>query len=459
MAMKNEIGPKIFDLGGNMTGGTDPQAIADAMEMGGYWPSVEAVALYKPDGTTENVPYSKFVGIWAEEEGNPLGKCWDVKDWNAMAVEKEFDLDAMPKTKGLWFKLAGNYFGLTWPYQGVMYGPTGAKIAGNTFTNFLAHSIYEMTLPSSTASQNGTDYAMTQNTIPHGTAGGKKSDAWSTVVDTENDTITLVSSNTGQQWNCKASSLRFYNAMQYDDNEAVTHALWCYNEWMRHRFAICSGVATSEPDGTTASVDILTSSGEDPVAGDDMYFWIDGSNTGLLAKYNLNNRHATNSAYLTETIRDYLYDEQKTYGENINSENISPVFMKGAEVIAVDGYWYIITPYISRPMGNNEAGDYNITDSPSVYYAKNTGIQLLNERNLYSYWTTKTAIITPLINYLRNTEGRTVEVPAVLSSFVWAATRNTANNAWYVNAGSGNLYTTSTNNRYAVVGSVAFEDA
>ena len=227
---------------------------------------------------------------------------------------------------------------------------------------------------------------------------------------------------------------------------------------MRHRFAICSGVATSEPDGTTASVDILTSSGEDPVAGDDMYFWIDGSNTGLLAKYNLNNRHATNSAYLTEAIRDYLYDEQKTYGENINSENISPVFMKGAEVIAVDGYWYIITPYISRP-ANNEAGDYNITDSPAVYYAKNTGIPLPNERNLYSYWTTKTAIITPLINYLRNTEGRTVEVPAVLSSYVWAATRYAAYYAWYVHAGSGGLSNSSPLSRYAVVGSVAFEDA
>lgn len=47
---------------------------------------------------------------------------------------------------------------------------------------------------------------------------------------------------------------------------------------------------------------------------------------------------------------------------------------------------------------------------------------------------------------------------AVLSSNVWAATRNTANNAWYVNAGNGNLNNTNTNNRYAVVGSVDYED-
>ena len=143
--------------------------------------------------------------------------------------------------------------------------------------------------------------------------------------------------------------------------------------------AIDSGITTTKADGTYGEIQILNSSGTQAAVGEDMYFWIKNdsdvlTNTNLLAKYNLNNSHTINSAYLTQAIADAIYARQIANGINMNDTGVNsstkPILApgsKGAEVIAVDGKWMIITPYISAPSATTATVINNMADSPAVY--------------------------------------------------------------------------------------------
>ena len=127
---------------------------------------------------------------------------------------------------------------------------------------------------------------------------------------------------------------------------------------------------------------------------------------------------------------------------------------KGAEAITVDGYWYIITPYISRPGNSTTNYDWNMADSHAVYYIKTLeGKYMAGEKELYPYWTNK-SIISGLINYLNSYEKW--GIPGVLGGYVWSCVRSNGSNAWYVNMGSGSLYNLITNGTCGVVPASAF---
>ena len=124
---------------------------------------------------------------------------------------------------------------------------------------------------------------------------------------------------------------------------------------------------------------------------------------------------------------------------------------KGAEAVAVGGFWYIITPYISRPNGTQTNYDYNIMDSPAVYFCKAVadGVRLPGDKEVLPLWTNKN-IINGLMNYLRTYEGWTDDVPAYNSGNAWSCVRYYGNNAWYVNLGNGNCNFSNTVSRLSV---------
>ena len=242
-----------------------------------------------------------------------------------------------------------------------------------------------------------------------------------------------------------------------------TDAMWAQNEWMRHRFAISSGIATDQPDGTMKEVQILNVTGAQPQVGEDMYFYIDGTNTNLMAEYNLSNKHNISGYYLTQSIADYIYEQQKANGVNMNDTGVNsadkPVLVpgaKGAEAIAVNGYWYIITPYVSRPSENN-AMDYNVCDSPAVYYVHSLqgDLHIIGDRELHPIWVNK-SIITGLVNYLRTNEERDSDIPSLPSGNCWSAVRSSSTTSWYAGLGSGGVANTFTCSRYTVFPASAF---
>ena len=247
------------------------------------------------------------------------------------------------------------------------------------------------------------------------------------------------------------------NSMLATNFKERTDAMWAQNEWMRHRFAISSGIATDQPDGTMKEVQILNLSGTQPQVGDDMLFYIDGINTNLMAKYNLNNKHNDSADCLTTAIADYIYTQQTANGVNMNDTGVNsaekPVLVpgaKGAEAIAVNGYWYIITPYVSRPSGNNTM-DYNVCDSPAVYYVHSLqgDLHIIGDRELHPIWVNK-SIITGLVNYLRTNEERDSDIPSLPSGYCWSAVRLSSSYAWYVYLGFGIVASTDTYSRCTV---------
>lgn len=251
-------------------------------------------------------------------------------------------------------------------------------------------------------------------------------------------------------------------AMLVDNYAERLEAMYVQNEWLRHRFAICSGVASSEAEGTITNVEILNSSGVQAQVGEDMFFFVNGKNTGLKAMYNTNNKYSVNNAYYFKPeYAEWLYKQQKTNGVNMNDTGVNsakrPLLSpgaKGAEAITVDGYWYIITPYISRPGNSSTNYDWNMADSHAVYYIKTLeGKYMAGEKELYPYWTNK-SIISGLINYLNNYEKW--GIPGVLGGSVWSCVRYGGSGAWCVNVGSGTLYGSYAYGTYGVVPASAF---
>lgn len=379
-----------------------------------------------------------------------------VKEWNDRSVANGFDNSIVAKPIGFSMECNDVRVDVRFPYVGTIYNCIGTTKADNV----MQHSLYEYDQRTNAGS--GEDYTATQDVnLGTNTIGSHNAADWE--ITDNGDSLTLYCGNTKQSWqmmkNC--SNTNFMVASNYKDRN---DAMIAQNEWMRHRFAICSGIQTAEADGIIKSVEILNSSGTQAAVGEDMYFYIDGQNTTLKAKYNLNNRHAISSAYLTDEIAEFIYSKQVENGINMNDTGVNsvdkPILVKGAkgaEAIAVNGYWYIITPYVSRPNGTQTNFDYNIIDSPAIYYCKSLGddVYLCGDKELFPIWTNKN-IINGLINYLRTYEGRTEDVPSYNSSNAWSCVRNNGSNAWYVSLTNGSCFNYNTGSRYSVWAVSAF---
>ena len=403
------------------------------------------------DGKTAAVASNDHIKIVDEDL-----KHYTLKEWNDRSVDNGFDNSLVAKPIGFSLECNGVRTIVRWQWTGKHYSPTGA---GTAATDTMQHSIYDYN--QITAAATGKDATITgELDMGTGKAGTHFSDDWE--VRNNGDTLILYSGNTKQTWEM-AKGCGDEKSMRATNFKERTDAGWAQNEWMRHRFAISSGIATDQPDGTMKEVQILNVTGAQPQVGEDMYFYIDGANTNLLAKYNLNNKHNDPADYLTTAIADYIYEQQKANGVNMNDTGVysaeKPVLVpgaKGAEAIAVNGYWYIVTPYVSRP-GENTAMDYNICDSPAVYYVHSLqgDLYLIGDRELYPIWVNK-SIITALVNYLRTNEERDSDIPSLPSGSCSSAVRSYSTYAWYVYLGNGGVSLASTFNGCAVFPAQSF---
>ena len=370
-------------------------------------------------------------------------KEYTLAQWNAMFVEAGYDKDAMTVTPvGMVLDLQGNHkeayiFDI---YRGVTYNPAGNTVGG---AGRLQVGLYNHTLV--TAAGSGTDITT-----------GK---GWAVTAD--GDELVLTEANTGCSWRI-AKDTGNASAMKAMNIAERTQAQWAQTEWMRHRMAIDSGLTTTADDGTMGEIDIFDTNGDTAAVGVDMYFWInDGgwTNTGILAKYNVNNRHGVASANFTSALADDVYAAQVAAGINMNDTGANsaskPVLApgsKGAECIAVNGKWMIITPYISNP-GAVSGATNNVADAPAIYWAMDKGIALPSDTMLDAMYQ-RLALCQAVISYLNSVEGR--GLPTIpTGDYIWSGVRYIATNEWYGYMGYGNRYYVTTYSRYFVVGASA----
>lgn len=413
--------------------------------------AVNTTTVTLKDGKTAAVASNDHIKIVDEDL-----KHYTLKEWNDRSVANGFDNSMVAKPIGFSLECNGVRTIVRWQWTGKYYSPTGADTAAK---DAMQHSIYDYN--QITAAAMGKDATITgELDMGTGKAGTHFSDNWE--VRDNGDTLILYSGNTKQTWEM-AKDCGNINSMLATNFKDRTDAMWAQNEWMRHRFAISSGIATDQPDGTMKEVQILNVTGTQPQVGEDMYFYIDGINTNLMAKYNLNNKHDNSSEYLTFSISDYIYEQQKANGVNMNDTGVNsiekPVLVpgaKGAEAIAVNGYWYIVTPYVSKP-GENTSMNYNVCDSPAVYYTHSLSDDsyLIGDRELHPIYVNR-SIITGLVNYLRTNEERDSDIPSLPSSQSWSAVRNNSTSAWYVHLGYSPVGSTSISDRCTVFPASAF---
>ena len=441
-----ESGIRLADVVSGSGGGpVDPGYTDYELEAKSLFLAVNTTTVTLKDGNTAAVASNDHIKIVDEDLEH-----YTLKEWNDRSVANGFDNSLVAKPIGFSLECNGVRTIVRWQWTGKYYSPTGS---GTAATDTMQHSIYDYN--QITAAATGKDATITgELDMGTGKAGTHFSDDWE--VRDNGDTLTLYSGNTKQSWEM-AKDCGNINSMIATNFKDRTDAMWAQNEWMRHRFAISSGIATDQPDGTMKEVQILNVTGTQPQVGEDMYFYIDGTNTNLPAKYNLNNQHNGPADYLPTAIADYIYEQQKANGVNMNDTGVysaeKPVLVpgaKGAEAVAVNGYWYIVTPYISRP-GENTAMDYNVCDSPAVYYVHSLpgNLYIIGDRELHPIWVNK-SIITGLVNYLRTNEERDSDIPSLPSGNCWSAVRNGLASAWYVGLGSGVVASSVTCSRYTV---------
>ena len=442
------------------------QAGGDTDGLNGFL-SVESKTIATSASQTTNIAYNPKCGILDENN-----KKWDTLAWHQRWVNNGYSATGLSKPIGIWMKAFGLELKYLWPISdSVGYTDVSGTIANST-TGF-AHFVYNMNaITAATAADRTVWPARESGNISHGTAGKYKSATWRAVVN--GDGIDLECDNTLETFHVKSRSVGNANAFMKDNNEEYMESHYQQCEFVRALYAICSGISTNKADGETDTVEILNASGQQPAVGEDMYFWIGGTNTGLKAKYNLNSLPVSTgnstSALLTQAIADAIYAKQIAAGINMNDTGVNsaskPLLiagMKGAEAIAVDGYWYIKTPFISNPNGTTFNANNNMADAPAVYICKHRGVTLPTEKMLYPYWLNKSTHITAIVNLLRTTEGLSEDVPAVVSANCWSAVRYIAYNAWYVNTSGGFVNNGNTSYRSTLLpcplASVAFSSA
>lgn len=442
-----ESGIRLADVASGSGGGpVDPGHTDYELEAQSLFLKVNSTTVTLKDGKTAAVASNDHIKIVDEDL-----KHYTLKEWNDRSVANGFDNSLVAKPIGFSLECNGVRTIVRWQWTGKYYSPTGG---GTPAIDAMQHSIYDYN--QITAAATGKDATITgEIDMGTGKAGTHFSDDWE--VRDNGDTLILYSGNTKQTWEM-AKDCGNTSSMQVTNFKEQTDAMWAQNEWMRHRFAISSGIATDQPDGTMKEVQILNATGTRPQVGEDMFFYVDDTSTNLLAMYNLNNKHNDPADYLSTAVVDYIYEQQKANGVNMNDTGVNsankPVLVpgtKGAEAIAVNGYWYIVTPYISRP-GENTAMDYNVCDSPAVYYVHSLpdNLYIIGDRELHSIWVNK-SIIAGLVNYLRTSEGRATDVPSLPSGNCWSAVRYNSAVAWFVSLGGGSV-----SNAYAYVRCAVF---
>lgn len=417
--------------------------------------SVESKTIATSASTTTNIAYNKKIGII--DENNVL---WDTLDWHQRWVDNGYSATGLSKPIGIWMDgVFGKDIKLLWPITTVngYYDITGTTDGGNTK---FSHFMYDN--DAINIVRGGNAYPAIGN-IAHGTAGKYNASAWNTALN--GDGLDMYSANTKETFTIPSRDVGNTSMFMKDNNEDYMESYYQQCEFYRACFAICSGISTSQANGTVTTVEILNSAGQQAAVGEDMYFWIGGSNTGLYAKYNLNSRLVTNPTtgegndyYLTQARADVIYASQKANGVNMNDTGVNSSSKrtlcegsKGAEAVAVDGYWYIKTPYISRPDNTNKTLAYNLPDARATYICKYRNVSLPTEWMLLAYYFNKNTLITAIVNMLRTTEGLSANVPETAQSFYWSALRLGTSNATYIHTGNGYANQNYTNIYYYLI--------
>lgn len=381
--------------------------------------SVESKTIPTSASATTNITYNKNCGILDENY-----KKWDTLDWHQRWVDNGYSATGLSKPIGIWMKA----FGLDLTYLWRLKDAAGYSDASGTITptttTFAFIPVSVPIINTATAADRTVWPANQSGNIAHGTAGKYKSATWRAV--NNGDGLDMVCDNTLETFHIPSRNVGGANIFRKDNNEDYMESYYQRFEFFHALFAICSGISTTQSNGTKTNVDILNASGQQAAVNEDMYFWIGGTNTGLYAKYNLNcfpnpSANAT-SGQLTQAITDAIYAKQKENGINMNDTGVNSAAkptllsgMKGAEAIAVDGYWYIKTPYIGGASTSFE-NQRNVVDAPAVYLCRHLGVSVPSDRKLYPYYLNLPTHITSLVNLLRTTEGLSDDVPTVVSS-------------------------------------------
>ena len=410
-----------------------------------------------PTSTTQttNIAYNKKCGIIDEN-----GKEWDVLDWHQRWVDNGYSAEGLSKPVGLWLDAFGLHNIFLWPLtSNVSYSDVSGTVApaNNTFALF----VYNINAITAATAADRTVWPCNKNgMIAHGTAGKYKSATWRAVNNGEG--LDMICDNTGETFTIPSRNVGNANAFMKDNADEYMESHYQQCEFFRALFAVCSGIATTQPNGTKTTVEILNASGQQAAVGEDMYFWIGGTNTGLKAKYNLNCAVSAGASVttglLTQAIADAIYDKQIAAGINMNDTGVNSETThvlcegaKGAEAVAVDGYWYIKTPFISNPNATTFNANNNMADAPAAYICKSRGVSLNTERRLYTYYLNRTTVVTAAINLLRTTEGLSADVPAAVAANCWSAVRYSATYGWYVYTSVGNCVNGNSYHRYTLL--------
>lgn len=391
---------------------------------------------------TENIASNDNLRVWGNDE-----KLYTLAEWNAIFVAAGYDKTQMPTSpKGYAFrKMNQKWEGISWAdfFTGQLWRLDGSAAQDD---KGLQHSPYN-TLVCITAADSGTDVMTNKD--------------WSITAD--GDEWVLYAAATKQSFRIP-KDIGYVNALgDSDDFEARTESLYQISEWYRHRFAITSGLTTTAANGTMGQIAIFNAGGEQAAAGEDMYFWIRATdadpwvNSEIKAQYNVNNLHKGNATSgLTAAYQATLYGAQKTAGIDMNDTGVNsaskPLLapgMKGAEAIAVDGYWYIITPYVTYASN----ATYQLPDSPAVYWIRNKGLSLPSQEAI-ERWYWNLTMVNAMRTYLNNREGW--GLPTAENSSYWSSARINVSSAWYVGTSNGYRTYNSTTLRNRVVGSSGF---
>lgn len=408
--------------------------------------SVESKTIPTSASATTNITYNKNCGIIDENY-----KKWDTLDWHQRWVDNGYSATGLSKPIGIWMKA----FGLDIVY---LFQPiSNVSFSDVSGTATLTNSTYQLAMQgqayivAATAADRTIWPANQSGMIAHGTAGKYKSATWRAANNGEG--LDMVCDNTLETFTIPSRDVNGVDFFMSYNGEERMESFYQQCEFYRALFAICSGVATTQPNGTKTTVEILNSSGQQAAVNEDMYFWIGGTNTGLLAKYNLNCTPSVSSnvttGYLTQTIADAIYNKQIAAGINMNdtgvnspSKHVLCEGSKGAEAVAVGGYWYIKTPFISAPNATTFNASNNMADAQGVYLCKSRNITIDTDRKLYPFWLNKQTHITSLYNLLATTEGYGALIPSVTNLvYVWSSARykNNVNNGNTVRVDNGML--------------------
>lgn len=387
--------------------------------------SVESRTIATSSSATANIVYNKNCGII--DENNIL---WDTIMWHSRWVKNGYSATGLSKPIGIWMHAFGMDLYYLWNFVwGGSSDTTGTSAISKNFSMFLYN---QKPITAATAADRTVWPCNVSGNIGHGTAGKYKSATWRSV--NNGDGLDMVCDNTLETFTIPNRNVGNASAFVKDNYEDYMESYYQQCEFCKALFAICSGIETTENSGTTTTVDILNSNGQQAAVNEDMYFWINGTNTGLLAKYNINSIPVSTanstSALLPQATADAIYNKQKANGVNMNDTGVNsttkpviPLGGKGAEAIAVDGYWYIKTPYISSPNASSFIRTANVQNAQAPYACKHFGVTMYNDRRLYPYYLNKSTHISSIVNLLRTTEGLTADVPDVISESVWSAIR------------------------------------